>query len=347
MARLAVVTSTPPGVEGGHMVIVRALAQALRDYGHDALIVTTPSFPFGQQAREYWAAWRTNVERIDGRRIDRVITTRYPAWAVRHPDQVGWNIHTMREYYDLWERFSGGLSPQGRVKESVRRHLIHTADSYCFTFHVRRMYAISRTVQERLQRWNHTRADVLYPPAPPRDYRCDAYDPYLFVVSRLVPLKRIDLILDALAHPSAAGVQCVIAGEGDAAGDLVARTKALGLEGRVRFLGRISDDELVNHLARCRAVAFTPLQEDYGFVTAEACASSKPVITTTDSGGPAELITDGVSGRVVAPDAASLAQAIGAVMHHEHAAMALGQEARRVADAMRWEDVAATLSASL
>jgi glycosyltransferase involved in cell wall biosynthesis len=347
MARLAVVTSTPPGAEGGHMVIVRALAQALRDYGHDADIVTTPSYPFGSQAREYWAAWRTNVQDIAGRRIDRVITTRYPAWAVRHPDQVCWNIHTMREYYDLWERFSGGLSPQGRLKESVRRQLIHTADSYCFAFHVRRMYAISKTIQARLQRWNHTTSEVLYPPPPPRAYRCDAYEPFLFVVSRLVPLKRIDLLLDALAQPRAHGIHCVIAGEGDAAAALGDRARALGLESRVRFVGRISDAELVDYLARCRAVAFVPLQEDYGFVTAEACASGKAVITTLDSGGPAELIADRVSGRVTAPNAAALADAIAEVMDDETTAVRLGAGARAVADTMSWHTVAATLAASL
>ena len=40
--RIAVVTSSPPMVEGGHMVIARALAQALRDAGHTADIVVTP-----------------------------------------------------------------------------------------------------------------------------------------------------------------------------------------------------------------------------------------------------------------------------------------------------------------
>ena len=40
---------------------------------------------------------------------------------------------------------------------------------------------------------------------------------------------------------------------------------------------------------RCRAVCFTPLNEDYGFVTAESFASRKPVVSCTDSGGPAWL----------------------------------------------------------
>ena len=48
---------------------------------------------------------------------------------------------------------------------------------------------------------------------------------------------------------------------------------------------------------------FPPFQEDYGFVTVEAFASRRAVITCTDSGGPAELVEDGVSGFVCAADA--------------------------------------------
>ena len=44
---------------------------------------------------------------------------------------------------------------------------------------------------------------MLYPPPPQRDYRCDEYGDYIFVVSRLTPLKRVDLLIRALAEPAA------------------------------------------------------------------------------------------------------------------------------------------------
>ncbi len=343
MARIAVVTSAPPGVEGGHLVIARSLVHALVEAGHDASVVTTPSYPFGHQAREYFDTWRTNVRTIDGHRIDHVNSTRYPSWAVRHPSHVCWLNHTMREYYDLWDDFSGRLSPQGRLKESVRRGLIRAADSHFFYWHVKHLYAQSKTVQARLRRWNHTSSELLYPPAPPRPYRCDGYEPYLFVVSRLAPLKRIDLVLDALATAPAQGIRCVIAGEGSESAALQQRALQLGIADRVSFAGRIDDETLVEHLARCRAVAFVPKQEDYGFVTAEAFSSSKAVITTTDSGGPAELVEDAVHGRVVAPEADALGLALADVMESAATAERLGTAARRVADTMSWAHVAATL----
>lgn len=345
MARIGVVTSSPPGFEGGHMVIARSLVQALREYGHDSELIVTPSLPFGHQAREYLETWRTNVRTVNGRKLDHIITTRYPSYAVRHPSQVCWLNHTMREYYDLWDQFSARLSPQGRLKERVRRALIHAADSHFFYWHVKRMYAQSKTVQGRLRRWNHTRSEVLYPPAPPRPYRCDGYEPYLFVVSRLAPLKRMDLLLESLARPAASGVRCVIAGEGEMEATLHRQAATLGLGDRITFLGRIDDAALVGHLARCRAVGFVPLQEDYGFVTAEAFASAKPVITTTDSGGPAELVVDGVNGRVVAPNADDLAEAIGGLMAAPAVAERMGQAALATAASMRWSRVAEVLSA--
>jgi hypothetical protein len=126
--RIAVVTSSPPMVEGGHMVIARSLAQALRDAGHTADIIVTPQNRFGRQASAYLATWLTDVGSADGQPIDQVISLRYPSYAVRHRKHVCWLNHTMREYYDLWDRFSAGLGAAGRLKERTRRCAIHAAD---------------------------------------------------------------------------------------------------------------------------------------------------------------------------------------------------------------------------
>jgi len=343
MARVAVITSSPPHVEGGHLVIARALVTAIQDAGHDAGLITTPSHPFGQQAAEYLANWRTNVSRIGGQPVDHVISLRYPSYAVRHPSHVCWLNHTMREYYDLWDEFSSRLSWKGRWKEGVRRRLIHTADTYCFTRHLKELFAQSRTVQERLQRWNGVASRVLYPPAPQRNYRCDEYGDFIFVVSRIAPLKRIDLILRALATPAAQGVRCVIAGEGEAEAALRGEASRLGLDGRVTFAGRVSDEQLVEYLATCRAVCFVPKREDYGFVTVEAFSAGKAVVTVTDSGGPAELVVDGVNGLVTAPDALALGEALASLSTDATLAERLGAQARTTAERFTWASVVDTL----
>src|SRR5437879_5784807 len=74
VAVLAVVTSSPKNVEGGHLVIARALVAAALEAGHDAHLVVTADFGFGRQARSYLANWRTNIATIARRRVDQVIS---------------------------------------------------------------------------------------------------------------------------------------------------------------------------------------------------------------------------------------------------------------------------------
>jgi glycosyltransferase involved in cell wall biosynthesis len=344
MAVVLVVTSAPPLVEGGHLVIARALEQALVEAGHRSAIVRTPSNSFGQQASAYLANWMTDVRRTgDGDRVDQVISLRFPSYAVRHPTHVSWLNHTMREYYDLWDDFSRQLSPQGRIKERVRRTLIHAADSYLLTHNVSRVFAQSRTVQGRLARWNRVQAEVLHPPPPPRPYRCDGYGDYLFLPTRLSPLKRVDLLLHALAVPAARHVRCVIGGEGEEHTRLAGLLRELGLEGRVVLTGRLSETDLVHHLARCRAVVFVPKGEDYGFVTVEAFASAKAVVTTTDSGGPTELVRTGETGFVVPPEPVALAGALTAMFDSPADAERMGQRALREVATLTWPNVVTTL----
>jgi glycosyltransferase involved in cell wall biosynthesis len=343
--RVAVVTSSPPLIEGGHLVIARALVTALRAEGHDADVVVTPQNPFGHQASAYVATWLTDVRSSDGKAIDRVISLRYPSYAVRHPHHVCWLNHTMREYYDLWERFSVTLSPEGRFKESIRRRIIQKTDRYLLTRNVRRVFVQSRTIQDRLRIWPALKTRILYPPAPQRSYRCDEYGDYIFMVSRLTLLKRADLLIRALALPAAAGIRAVIAGDGDEYGPLRQLIANLKLGDRVSLEGRLTEEQLLMHLARCRAVCFPPIEEDYGFVTVEAFASQKAVITCRDSGGPAELVIDGEHGFVSEPTPDALADALRKIMKSRDLAERLGRQAHEKGAQLTWPETVRTLLA--
>lgn len=318
-------------------MIARALVRALREHGHQADLITTPSNRFGRQASAYLANWLTDVGRTGSdEAIDQVITTRFPSYAVRHERHVCWLNHPMREYYDLWDSFSARLSPRGRLKERMRRMAIHAADTYLFKHHVTKLFAQSGVVQSRLLKWNSVSSEVLYPPAPQRDYRCESYGDFIFVYSRLAPLKRIGLVVEALATPAAAGVRCVIAGDGEERDALIGRAAALGISDRVSFVGHISDADLTRYLATCRAVCFVPQDEDFGMVTVEAFASGKAVVTCTDSGAPIELVQTDVTGDVVSPDATALGAALGALAHDPARAERLGQAAAARAAQLTW-----------
>src|SRR5207245_484825 len=69
------------------------------------------------------------------------------------------------------------------------------------------------------------------------------------------------------------------------------------------------EDELATLYARCLAVYYAPVDEDFGMVPYEAFLSEKPVVTTTDAGGPLEVVADRTTGLVCAPQADDLARA--------------------------------------
>jgi glycosyltransferase involved in cell wall biosynthesis len=336
MAVLAIVTSSPPDTEGGHLVIARSLVTAARACGHDARLVVTPDHGFGRQSSSYLANWRTDVSATTGARVDQVISLRHPSYAVRHRAHVCWLNHTIREYYDLWPRYSPTLSRRARIKESVRRALTHAADRWLLTRNVTEVVAQSHTIQHRLAQELHIRADVLWPPPPQRAYRCDDYGDYVLAISRLTPLKRLDLLLRALAEPAARHVRARIVGEGESRLALEQLARDLRVAERVTFLGRIDDDAVLLQLGGCRAVCFTPFDEDYGFVTAEAFASRKSVITCRDSGGPTELVRDGETGIVCEPAPAAVAAALARLTDDRPLAERLGSAAAAQAAAMTW-----------
>ena len=336
MAVLAVVTSSPERVEGGHLVIARSLVAAALDAGHDARLVLTPDCAFGWQVAAYVGNWRTDVALAVGGPVDQVISLRYPSYAVRHPRHVCWLNHTMREYYDLWPRFSSTLSARARVKETAKRTVIRAVDRWLLTRNVTQVVAQSPTIARRLIEDLGVRADVLLPPPPPRSYRCERYGDYIFAVSRLTPLKRLDLLIRALACPAAGAIRAVIAGDGESRAELEQLIRTLGLSSRVTLAGAITDAEMIDHYARCRAVCFTPVNEDYGFVTVEAFASRKGVLTCVDSGGPADLVRHGDTGLVCDPAPDAVAQCLARVMEDASFAERIGAAAAGRAAEMTW-----------
>jgi len=202
---------------------------------------------------------------------------------------------------------------------------------------VNRVVAESQTIQRRLATDFGIPSDVVHPPPPQRPYRCDGYGDYIFTVSRLTRHKRIDLLIRALADALARHVKAVIAGEGEERPQLETLAQTLGVADRVRFLGRVDEQTILDHFARCRAVCFTPLSEDYGFVTVEAFASRKAVITCVDSGGPAEFVKDDVTGVVCEATPASIAIALARLSDDRALAERLGADAAASIAELRWD----------
>jgi glycosyltransferase involved in cell wall biosynthesis len=99
----------------------------------------------------------------------------------------------------------------------------------------------------------------------------------------------------------------------------------------------VSEGELADLYGRCLGVFYAPVDEDFGMVPFEAFLSEKPVLTTTDAGGPLEVVAHGRTGVVVAPDAEALARATAWLREHREEAAQLGRAGKAVATGVTWD----------
>jgi glycosyltransferase involved in cell wall biosynthesis len=309
MKSVVVCATQSPFVRGGAEILVNELASNLTRRGFRTEVVRVPfhGHPPSEVVRQA-LAWRLlELRETTGSPIDLVIPTKFPSYLVRHARKVVWLFHQHRDAYDLFGSELGSLTDSEedrRVREAIQ-----TMDAAALS-ECRDIFTISRNVAGRLGRYNALPGTPLYP--PPRGlghYRTDAYGDYLFYAGRLETVKRVHLAVRALAA-SRCGARLKIAGAGPLEKDLRLLARRLGISARVEFLGYVPPEDLVALYAGCRAAFYVPLDEDYGYVTVESFLSRKPVITSTDAGGPLEFVEDGVNGFVARPEGGPLGEAI-------------------------------------
>lgn len=221
------------------------------------------------------------------------------------------------------------------------REIVHFCDRVAFApGAVRRFSAISEVVARR-PGYFPAHADVIpvHPPSNLAGYRSPRPGRFFFTVSRLDAPKRIDLLIEA-ARRLGPDVELQIAGTGPDEPRL--RELANG-DPRLRFLGFVNDDQLLDLYAEAIAVLFVPYQEDFGLVALEAMQAGKPVITALDAGGASELVSDGETGLVVEPTAEAIAQAMHQLQARPEWAAELGRRAQRAAQQVNWQEVCRVL----
>ena len=322
---IAVCRPQVPFARGGAEIFTDELVRQLRIRGHEAEIVSVPFkwYP-GQRVLTQAFLWRLlDLTEADGRKIDLVVSTKFPSYCVRHPNKVVWLVHQFRQAYELDRTELGQFSESAEDRATRRR--IQRLDQVALG-EARKLFATSGNVAGRLRRSTGLEAEVL--PHPPQElaYRTDAYEPFVLSVNRLDRAKRIDLLIEAAARE---GVDVVIVGDGPDRG----RLESLA-NGRVRFTGRIPEDELADLYARCRAVYYAPVDEDFGMVPFEAFLAEKPVVTTTDAGGPLDVVLERETGRVVEPTVDGIA---GALVIGEDEARAWGRAGKALAEQVTWD----------
>jgi len=335
--RIVVAEARVPFIRDGAELHVQSLVAQLRLRGHDAETVTLPFNGRKDELLEQACAWRMlNLSTSNARPIDLLIGTRFPTWCARHPRKVVWLIHQHRAAYELFGTPYSDFTDSEPDTQLRRR--ITALDSGMFA-ECERIVTNSRNTAKRVEHFNGVSARPLYHPPPLASrLREGPYGDYVLVVARLEPLKRIDLVIRGMAQISSP-VRLVIVGDGSQRTELEREAAVLKVGHRVTFAGSLWGELVADLYAGALGVVYAPFDEDYGYVTLEAFLAAKPVITTTDAGGPLEFVRDGTNGFVCAPESASLAAAIDRLAADRALAERLGRAGRHLAQTITWDGV--------
>ncbi len=223
-----------------------------------------------------------------------------------HPNM--WYCYTpVRAFYDLYNTFlqRQDLITQQAFRAWVYGHRLLDQKSVNYIDHI---VTISKNSQNRIEKYHHRTADIIYPPVDISKFRFKEYGDFWLSVNRLYPEKRIELQIEAFRKMP--DEKLIIVG-GYAKGDHAekyAKNINNKLPSNVKILGEVSEQELIDLYSRCRGLICTALDEDFGLTPVEAMASGKPVVAVNE-GGFKETVTE-KTGLLIKADSYSIIEAV-------------------------------------
>jgi glycosyltransferase involved in cell wall biosynthesis len=242
----------------------------------------TPSFlqPLRRHHRSLLPLMPMALENFDLRGYDLIVSSESgPAKGVIAPSTARHvcYCHTPMRY--LWELYPAYRSEwtRSRVKRALMTPLTHYLRlwDYASSARVDEFVANSENVRRRIWKTYRRESSVIYPPVAVETFYSKPSEDYYLIVSELVRYKCIDAAVGVFSR---LGRRLKIAGDGPEFASL-RRLAAPNVE----FCGRVSDSELRELYARCRAFVM-PGEEDFGITSVEALASGKPVIAIARGG---------------------------------------------------------------
>ncbi len=341
------------GRSGGYLYDAQ-LVQHLREAGDEVRVFSQPEASYAGRLREnlHRGFWR-ELARAD---LDALLQDElnHPSlalgnrWLRRRVDYpiVG-IVHHL--YADEWPR-----SFRQRAIERLERAFLATTDAWI---------ANSRATLERVRGLGLERPSVVaypggdrfggLPTGPEIERRAHQPGPLrVLFLGHVVPRKRLALVLEAVAATSPETCTLSVAGGLDAdpayAARMRRRVEERGIADRVRFCGRVADDELVELLRTHQVMALPSAHEGFGMAYLESLGFGLAVCAPASSPA-AELIDDGASGFLIdnaRPD--ELATRFETLHEHRDLLARVGCDGRRAFDAHpTWAETGATVRAFL
>ena len=235
------------------------------------------SLPFGKtNVQSYLPILPYAIEQFDLREYDLIISSSHALakGVLTSPDQLHISyVHTPMRY--AWDQMNTYLKESTLSKfgfEIPIRFMLYKLRQWDFYSSQRLDYIIANSnfTSKRIKKYWGLESDVINPPVDIKRFKYNnPREDYYISLNRLVPNKRVDLLIKAF---NKLNLPLIIIGDGPE------RLKLRKIANpNIKFLRKISDEEVENYMSRCRAFVYAGI-EDFGIAPVEAMASGAPVI---------------------------------------------------------------------
>ena len=260
--------------------LVDFLEDSHRGYIHNKQVTTTfiQNLPFAKNKfRQYLPLMPLAIEQLDLSEYDLIISSSHAVakgvLTSPHQLQISYVHSPIRYAWDLQHQYLQESNLEKGIKSWLARWILHqiriwdtrTANG------VDHFIANSQFIARRIQKVYRRDAQVIYPPVDFDNYTlCEQKQDFYLTASRLVPYKRVDLIVEAFSQMR--DRQLIVIGDGEQISKI--RAKACK---NVQFLGYREPSELKAYMQNAKAFVFAS-EEDFGITPVEAQACGTPVI---------------------------------------------------------------------
>jgi glycosyltransferase involved in cell wall biosynthesis len=256
------------------------------------------------------------IEQFDLRQHDLIISSSYAVakGVLTSSDQlhICYCHSPMRYIWDLTFEYLEASGITHGLKSFLVRSVFHYIRMWdaVSAIRVNEFVANSYYIANRIQKCYNRTATVIYPPVDVERFSISpTHGNYFITISRLVPYKRVDLIIEAFNHLK---LPLLIVGDGPSRKKL----EKIAMK-NITFLGHLPPDRMDEHLSKARAFIFSA-EEDFGIVNVEAQACGIPVIAY-GRGGALETVEQDISGIFFyKQDAQSIITAVNQFLAKEH-----------------------------
>lgn len=181
----------------------------------------------------------------------------------------------------------------------------------------------------------HNGTDVVADPAVAR-----SATPLITVLGRLVPHKRVEFAIDAVAAllPRFPDLRLDVVGSGWWGPHLQEYAERLGVTEHVTFTGQVSEAEKHRLLAKAWVLAFPSVKEGWGLVVVEAGVHGTPAVAFRDAGGLKDSIHDGETGLLCTGGSSEFTAAIERLLADDEMRASMGAAASEWVTRFRWSE---------